>query len=115
MAGRTVSILDPSTMAPFSFTAFSDADRAAVFGLFQLNVPDYFQASEQADLAATLEAPDGPHWVRRRDGEVIGYGGFEIGTAYNRVVLTWGMVRNDLHRQGLGRALRPTGRHRQRR
>ncbi len=81
------------------------ADRAAVLGVFRSNVPRFFAAAEEADLAATLDDPDGPDWVVEADGAVLGYGGFEIGQTYSRVTLCWGMVAAAHHGRGLGRLL----------
>lgn len=93
------------TVADPVFAPMEAGDTDAVLAVFQSNVPDYFAASEATDLAVTLSDPDGPHWVMRLGDEVVGYGGYEVGETYNRVVLTWGMVRRGRHRQGLGRAL----------
>jgi GNAT superfamily N-acetyltransferase len=88
-----------------SLTPYQPEDKAGVLAVFRSNAPDYFAPDEDEDLIATLDGPDGPHWVVREDGEIVGYGGYEVGEMYNRVVLTWGMVRRDRHRAGLGRAL----------
>lgn len=88
-----------------TFTLYQESDKAAVLTVFRSNTPEFFAESEEADLVATLDNPDGPHWVMRIHGKVVGYGGFEVGNAYNRVVLTWGMVHRTMHREGLGRLL----------
>ncbi len=88
-----------------TFATYTEHDKAAVLAVLRSNTPEFFAEREEEDLVATLDDPDGPHWVLRTSDEVVGYGGFEIGNMYNRVVLTWGMVHRKMHRQGLGRFL----------
>jgi ribosomal protein S18 acetylase RimI-like enzyme len=87
------------------FRPYDPGDRAAVLAILTSNTPDYFAATEADDLAPTLDTPDGPHWVMQEAGVVVGYGGYEVGEVYNRVVLCWGMVARAHHRRGLGSRL----------
>jgi GNAT superfamily N-acetyltransferase len=87
------------------FRPYEAGDRDAIIGLLLSNVPRFFAAGEEDDLAATLDAPDGPHVVYVEDGRILAYGGFEIGAVYNRVTLAWGMVHAEAQGRGLGRRL----------
>ena len=84
---------------------YTEIDREPVLAVFHTNVPGFFAEAEAEGLVKTLDHPDGPHWVVERDGDVVGYGGFEVGHAYNRVTLCWGMIAAPHHGRGLGRRL----------
>jgi GNAT superfamily N-acetyltransferase len=81
------------------------ADRKAVLAAFRTNVPDHFPASEEAWLRSCLDEPDGPLFVVVQDGEVVGFGGYELSDFYDLGTLVFGLVRADRHGAGIGRAL----------
>jgi len=81
------------------------SDRDACLRLFDSNGPGYFAPDERDGLAKFLASPPGSYYVMENDGELLGCGGFTPGEEPGSVTLTWGMVRGDLHRQGLGRFL----------
>jgi GNAT superfamily N-acetyltransferase len=80
-------------------------DRKAVLAAFRSNVPAHFPASEEAWLRSALDEPDGPLFVVLEDGEVVGFGGYELSDFYNLATLVFGLVRADRHGSGVGRAL----------
>lgn len=84
---------------------YRDTDRKAVLAAFRSNVPAHFPASEQAWLRSCLDEPDGPLFVAVRDGEVVGFGGYELSDFYDLGTLVFGLVRADCHGTGIGRAL----------
>jgi len=84
---------------------YRKADRKAVLAAFRSNVPDHFPASEEAWLRSCLDEPDGPLFVVVRDGEVLGFGGYELSDFYDLGTLVFGLVRADCHGGGIGRAL----------
>lgn len=74
--------------------------------MFDSNVPGYFVPEERAGLADFLEALPGPYLVLvDADGRIVACGGYAWVPAEGRADLCWGMVRQELHRTGLGRAL----------
>jgi GNAT superfamily N-acetyltransferase len=84
---------------------YEAADRAGVLAVFRSNAPRFFAPSEEDALAGTLDDPDGPHWVVETTGEIVGYGGFEVGEVYSRATLCWGMISAARRGTGLGRRL----------
>ncbi|WP_052452406.1 GNAT family N-acetyltransferase [Noviherbaspirillum autotrophicum] len=80
-------------------------DRKAVIAAFRSNVPDHFPASEERWLRSCLDEPDGPLFVVVEDGEVIGFGGYELSEFYHLGTLVFGLVRADRHGMGIGRML----------
>ena len=85
---------------------FAAGDTEACLAVFDSNVPEYFHEGERAEFLAFLEALPGPYLVLVDDlGDVVGCGGYARAESPGRADLCWGMVRNDAHRKGMGRAL----------
>lgn len=84
---------------------YSPADRAGCLEAFDSNAPQFFHPSERASFEAFLDAMDGPYFVMEHEGRVAGCGGYAISQDKSMASLVWGMVRNDLHKLGLGRFL----------
>lgn len=84
--------------------SYTPSDREACLAVFDSNIPGYFLANERAMFAKFLDELDSPYFVADHDGAVVACGGFADvdGTATR---LTWGMVRRDLHRNGVGKLL----------
>ena len=74
--------------------------------MFDSNVPRFFRPEERAELACFLRTLPGPYLVlRMEDREIVACGGYAVREEANAGDLCWGMVRRDLHGQGLGAAL----------
>ena len=84
---------------------YSPKDLAACLRLFDSNRPHYFTDEERGQFKAFLAAPFGSYYVLENDGDLLGCGGFVGENEIGLVKLTWGMVRHDLHRRGLGKFL----------
>ncbi len=86
--------------------AYTPADLGACLDLFGGNCPPFFDPSERAGYRQFLEDPQlrGEYFVLLRGDEVVACGGVWV-NAEGEAGLTWGMVRADLHRQGLGTRL----------
>ena len=84
---------------------YSPNDLAACLRLFDSNRPQYFTVEERSQFEAFLAAPFGSYYVLENDGDLLGCGGFVGENEVGLVRLTWGMVRHDLHRSGLGKFL----------
>ncbi len=94
------------TASPVTFRPYVPADAPACLELFGSNCPPYFHPSERADYEQFLGDPAdrGDYWVMKRGGRVIGCGGVWV-SPEGQGGLSWGMVRRDLHGQGLGTRL----------
>lgn len=84
---------------------YTPADREACLQVFDSNVPRYFDPAERADFALFLDTPPCPYFAMEHEGAVVGCGGYGIEPDGKAAALAWGMVRADLHGQGLGRFL----------
>ncbi len=104
------------TALPVTFRPCTPADALACLELFDGNCLPYFHPSERADYEQFLGNPEdrGDYWVMEQGGEVGG-GGVVSGTVVGcggvwvspegQGGLSWGMVRRDLQRRGLGTRL----------
>ena len=84
---------------------YRETDRKAVLAAFRSNVPYHFPASEAAWLRSALDEPDGPFFVVLDDGELVGFGGYELSSFYNLATFVFGLARADRHGTGIGRVL----------
>lgn len=95
---------------------YAPADHAACLAIFAGNLPRYFAPAELPDFARWLDAQDAgrlaypeslaePYFVVEEAGQVVACCGLGILPGRPWLTMAWGMVRSDLHRQGIGRAL----------
>jgi N-acetylglutamate synthase-like GNAT family acetyltransferase len=84
---------------------YSPADHAACLAVFDSNTPRFFDPAERRKFETFLDAPFCSYFVMEHDGAIVGCGGYAIEQDTAMASLIWGMVRNDLHRRGLGRFL----------
>lgn len=84
---------------------YAAGDRDACLALFDGNTPRFFDPSERLRFAAWLDAAAQPYLVIIRDGRIVACGGHAIEADGVTASLSWGMVAQDLHGQGLGQAL----------
>lgn len=85
---------------------YSARDYHACLALFDSNCPKYFSAPERELFADWLNKTDRASYsVMEREGEIIACGGIYHDPETNSVGMAWGMVRQNLHRQGHGRRL----------
>jgi ribosomal protein S18 acetylase RimI-like enzyme len=83
---------------------YTSTDFEACLAIFDSNVPRFFAPEERAEFIEFLEQPMGVYFVVEDELKaLIGCGGY--GEIKGIGVLTWGMVRHDLHKQGVGRFL----------
>lgn len=85
--------------------AYEAADRSAAIDCFRSNVPAFFSATDEAWFASALDEPDGPCFVVVADGQVVGFGGYEVSEFYNSAVLVFGQIHAQWHGTGLGHLL----------
>jgi len=87
--------------------------KPALLEIFRSNMPLYFAEEElplfDAFLDQDIDAKR-PYWVVYHEGQIVGCGGIGINepsqyTKEPHVIMCWGMVRQDFHRQGFGKAL----------
>jgi ribosomal protein S18 acetylase RimI-like enzyme len=88
---------------PAHIRPYTEADLNACLALFDSNSPPYFDATERADYEQFLRDPAdrGEYYVLEQGAEVVACGGVWVKDG-GEGGLSWGMVRGDLHGQGLG-------------
>ncbi len=85
---------------------FTPTDREACLAIFDGNLGKYFALHERDEFARWLDKRDRqPYQVVELAGEIVACGGIYFDSDKDHVGLAWGMVRRDLHRQGIGRWL----------
>jgi N-acetylglutamate synthase-like GNAT family acetyltransferase len=83
---------------------YATRDRQPCLEILEGNSPEFFLPQERDDLAAFLDELPGPYFVLEERGRIDACGGWAIDPD-DVAVMTWGMVRRELHRRGLGRQL----------
>jgi ribosomal-protein-alanine N-acetyltransferase len=85
---------------------YATADRETCLKIFRGNVPTYFAASDESQLANFLDGQMGHLWVVVHDAGVVACGGVALDHPETGIAtLCWGMVAADKHRHGIGSAL----------
>ncbi|MCE7987879.1 MAG: GNAT family N-acetyltransferase [Caldilinea sp. CFX5] len=85
---------------------YQTEDCERCLALFDSNVPRFFAPHERAEFAEFLATSTDPYFVvTDNQGQIIGCGGYYLNRERATAGLTWGMVSNHLHRQGIGRFL----------
>ena len=91
---------------PLTIRLYDPADRAACLQIFDSNVPRYFRDEERTAFCTFLDELPGPYFVLLEDHHtLVGCGGYALRPEAGVADLCWGMVRQDRHGNGLGRAL----------
>ncbi len=85
--------------------AIRSEDIDACIELMRGNVPRYFTEGELDEFAGWLSAGRSPFLVVEEGGEIVACGGYRIDDTRGEAGLTWGMVRRDRQRHGLGSLL----------
>jgi GNAT superfamily N-acetyltransferase len=84
---------------------YAASDRDAALACFRSNVPAFFSAEDEDWFTSALDEPDGPNFVVVCDGQVVGFGGYEVSPSYNHAVLVFGQIHAQWHGNGLGTML----------
>lgn len=85
-----------------TFRPYLPADREACMAVFMSNTPQYFAVEEAPDFQSFLERRPCPYFVVLQNEQVVACGGYGVDPAKNTIVLAWGMVHADLHKQNIG-------------
>src|SRR5215510_10334224 len=84
--------------------SYSVVDRDACLQILGGNTPEFFIPRDRDDLTNFLDQLPGPYYIVEKAGTIAACGGWAMDDD-QIAALTWGMVRRDLHRQGIGRFL----------
>lgn len=84
---------------------YEPSDRDACMAVFDTNVPKYFVDAERDEFRRFLSELPGPYLLLEDDRGVVACGGYAFVPEEHRADLCWGMVRQELHNNGIGRQL----------
>ncbi len=98
------------------FRPYTASDREACLAAFKSNMPKFFALSELPDFEKWLDEQESrmttvqdhsreQYYVALQNDHVVGCGGYFIEPDYSKAIMTWGLVHNALHKQGLGKEL----------
>lgn len=89
-----------------SIREYVDADRDVCLSIFDSNRPKYFAEHERKEFADWLDQADRESYsIMKLDDEIVACGGIYRDAEKTHIGMAWGMVRHDLHSNGLGRRL----------
>jgi N-acetylglutamate synthase-like GNAT family acetyltransferase len=83
---------------------YSVHDRQSCLQVLDGNTPEFFVPKDRDEFSRFLDNLPGPYFVIEDRELIVACGGWAM-DAEEVAALTWGMVRRDLHRQGIGRDL----------
>lgn len=99
-------IADNRSSAYARLRDYAAHDRDGCLAVFDSNVPAYFMTAERDAFAAFLDELPGPYLVLTDAGaRIVACGGYAVVPGTGVADLCWGMVDQQRHRTGLGRAL----------
>ena len=84
---------------------YISTDKQQCIDIFKSNQPKFFADHELDDFVDFLDEDPQPYYCLVDDGAVVGCGGFWIHASARQAVLTWGMIANNRHGEGLGKYL----------
>jgi Acetyltransferase (GNAT) family len=99
---QTLGRMTPTSL-PVRIRAYTAADKNACLGVFDSNLPTYFDLTERTEFEDFLAAPDADYFVAVAEDIVVGCGGYVAEGTEGR--LCWGMVHSTKHGSSIGSAL----------
>ena len=85
------------------FRPYQPEDKDSCIEIFMSNTPQYFGVDEADEFRQFLETLPCAYFVATQDNEIVACGGHGYHGKKETMVLCWGMVHADLHKQGLGK------------
>ena len=84
---------------------YSYKDKPKVLELLQLNIPEFFDASEEKDLDHYLEHEIEDYFVVEEDNRIIGSGGINYLTTEKIARISWDIISPNSQGKGIGKKL----------
>jgi N-acetylglutamate synthase-like GNAT family acetyltransferase len=84
---------------------YRQQDKPHVITLMRLNIPKYFDASEEPGFVNYLDHEREDYFVVETDGKLIGAGGINYEDDGQTGIISWDMIHPDYQGKGIGRAL----------
>ena len=92
-------------MNALKFRPYRSEDNDRCVEIFMSNTPRYFGVEEADEFRQFLETLPCAYFVATQNDVIVACGGYGYHGKKQAVVLCWGMVHADLHKQGLGKFL----------
>lgn len=92
-------------MDKFSIRPYQPVDFQEVIGVFNTNVPDFFDPSETQDLFHYLEQEIEDYFVIIKDAQIVGAGGINYDTDGITARLSWDFLDRNMQQNGAGTLL----------
>ncbi|PVW13566.1 GNAT family N-acetyltransferase [Marixanthomonas spongiae] len=81
---------------------YAPKDKSKVVELLRLNIPKFFDASEQKDLEHYLDNEIEDYFVVEENAEIIGAGGINYEPKENVAIISWDIIDPNSQRKGIG-------------
>ena len=73
--------------------------------VFKSNIPKYFAEHELEEFTTWLDTGQvDTYYVVKSEGKIVGCGGIYLDPEKNKAGFAWGMIHQDYHKQGFGKA-----------
>lgn len=92
-------------MDKFSIRRYQPVDFQEVIGVFNTNVPDFFDPSETQDLFHYLEQEIEDYFVIIKDAQIVGAGGINYDADGITARLSWDFLDRNMQQNGAGTIL----------
>ncbi|MGB0523161.1 MAG: GNAT family N-acetyltransferase [Flammeovirgaceae bacterium] len=84
---------------------YIDTDKAALVTLLRLNIPKYFDPSEEADFIAYLDYEREDYFVIEEEHQILGSGGINYFVDERLARIAWDVIHPNAQGRGLGSQL----------
>ena len=94
------------------FIDYRNDDLERCIAIFHSNLPTYFTTEEETEFIQFLQQNEFPYWVVKHNDLIVGCGGIYVSSPNfkrsdfeQEVGFAWGMIEQQYHQQGFGKAL----------
>lgn len=84
---------------------YTATDKSTCIDIFKSNQPKFFAEHELVDFIDFLDEDPQPYYCLVDSETVVGCGGYWVDLDNKQASLTWGMIKNNRHGEGLGKRL----------
>lgn len=88
-----------------SIRPYRAEDKAQLIQLIRSNTPEYFAPEEEADFVSYLDNEIEDYFVVEQNEEIVGCGGVNYAENRSVGIISWGMIRPELHGNRIGTVL----------
>jgi ribosomal protein S18 acetylase RimI-like enzyme len=89
-------------MKPPVIRTYSSEDKSRLLVILKLNIPQFFDESEESDFIQYLDHRKEDYFVVESDGLIIGSGGINYFPEDNSARISWDIIHPDFQGKGIG-------------